>query len=152
MRANTILSKTNTFLCLEKEQSTLVVTPMYANALSGVSIVQYLYQMMKNTMGYASIKNCEKPSYFPGNSVCQYNQDSKMCWHNTELIRMCLLLPDYTYPPVTSGLKSIFGYLAKCPTEFRCLNFQTQCLCMAQPPALPVYDTSPADKMSEFLR
>ena len=106
--------------------------------------------MIKSTMGYASIKSCEKPSYFPSNSVCQYNQNSKMCWHDTELIIIHLLLPDCTYPP---GYKWPEKYL-RIPSEVSywipLFIFYTQCLCMAQPPALPVYDTSLAD-MNGFL-
>ena len=58
----------------------------------------YLCQMMKSTMGYTSNKNCAKPSYFPSNSVCQHNQNSKMCQHDPEHIRIFLLLPDYDAP------------------------------------------------------
>ena len=54
--------------------------------------------MMKSTMGYTSNKNCAKPSYFPSNSVCQHNQNSKMCQHDPEHIRIFLLLPDYDAP------------------------------------------------------
>ena len=53
---------------------------------------------MKSTMGYPSNKNCAKPSHFPSNSVCQHNQNSKMCQHYPEHIRICLLLPDYDAP------------------------------------------------------
>ena len=38
MRANTIFPKTNTFLCLEKEQSTSVATPLYVHTLSRVPL------------------------------------------------------------------------------------------------------------------
>ena len=117
---------------------------------------------MTNTMRYTSTKNYANPSYFPSNSVCQYNQNSKMCWHDPELIRIYVILPDYDAPltqslyvppPETSGLKSILGYLAKCPTEVEWIPlflFHTQCLCVAQPPALPVYDTSLADEWTDF--
>ena len=74
-----------------------------------------------------------------------------MCWHDTELITIHLLLPDCTYPP---GYKWPEKYL-RIPSEMSywipLFIFYTQCLCMAQPPALPVYDTSLAD-MNGFLR
>ena len=49
-----------------------------------VHCLGYLYKMMKSTMGYTSTNNYVKPSYFPSNSICQHNQNSKMCWHDPE--------------------------------------------------------------------
>ena len=67
----------NKYLFMSRERSTLVATPTY------VPIHTLLFRvplpMMKSTMGYTSNNNCAKPSYFPSNSVCQCNQNSKMC-------------------------------------------------------------------------
>ena len=67
----------NKYLFISRERSILVATPTY------VPIHTLLFRvplpMMKSTMGYTSNNNCAKPSYFPSNSVCQCNQNSKMC-------------------------------------------------------------------------
>ena len=81
------VSRTKYFSC-----DTDLCTSMYVHCLG------YLYQTMKSAMGYTSTDNYEKPSYFPNNSVCQHNQNSKMCWHEPEQIRIFLLLPGYDAP------------------------------------------------------
>ena len=81
------VSRTKYFSC-----DTDLCTSMYVHCLG------YLYQMMKSAMGYTSTDNYTKPSYFRTNSVCQHNQNSKMCWHEPEQIRIFLLLPGYDAP------------------------------------------------------
>ena len=73
-----------------------------------VHCLGYLYQMMKNAMGYTSTNNCAKPSCFPSNSICQHNQNSEMCWHDPEHIRIYLLFPDYDAPLI--HIQSVVQY------------------------------------------
>ena len=84
MRANTIISKYKyPFMSRERKYfsyDTDLCTSMYVLHCLGY----FFYQMMKSAMGYTSTDNYTKPSYFRTNSVCQHNQNSKMCWHDPE--------------------------------------------------------------------
>ena len=91
-RANTIILKYK-YPFISRKRSTLVATLTYVHTLSRIPLPND-----EEYYGVRQYQNCAKPSYFPSNSVCQHNQNSKMCQHDPEHIRIFLLLPDYDAP------------------------------------------------------
>ena len=82
--------RTQIFFFMSQERSTLVATLTCVQRLSRIPLPDD-----EEFYGVHQYQNCAKPLYFPTNSVCQCNTDSKMCWHDPELLRTYLFLPDY---------------------------------------------------------